>query len=83
MNINEWSQLICHNNLTNKEISDKFIDFYINWILRCVKDSNKQKLILKLTEPTLKHREKIYKLIYELSIENKNVYIPWVNRGIA
>jgi len=83
MNIDDWNKLICHNNLSNKEICDKFIEFYINWIFRCVKESKNKKSILKLTESTLKHRHKIHKLIYELSVQNRSNALPLVKGGIC
>jgi len=88
MNIHDWGKQNCHSTLTsrltNKDICDKFINSYINWMLRCVKDSHNKKIILKLTESTLSHRHKVYKLIYELS-RDKSKYLskPHVQRGIS
>ena len=83
MNIEDWSKLNCHKNLTNKDVCDTFINSYINWIFECVKESKNKKIILKLKEPTLKHRHKIYELIYKLSKDSQfRMYLPEVKKGI-
>ena len=62
----EWCDYEC-DDITNREYINKFIDHYLKWIFKqkTISGNETRKLVLK--DYTSIHRDKIMKMIYNMS----------------
>ena len=67
----EWCDYECDRGITNREYINCFIDKYIGWVLRqkTISGNETRKLVLK--DYTSVHRDKIMKMIYNMSYKIK------------
>lgn len=66
-NFDEWCDYDCDDDITNREYINKFIDQYLKWIFKqkTISGNETRKLVLK--DYTSIHRDKIMKMIYNMS----------------